>query len=126
MILADTSIWIEYLRKNQKYFTLMKVHLENLEIFTLECIFGELLQGAKNDTERTLIFEFWNNLPKIDPNGLWLEAGKFSSESNLISKGVGLIDALIIVSARKYQYKIWTLDKKIEKLLNKNETYTNK
>lgn len=104
----------------------MKTHLENLEIFTLECIFGELLQGAKDDKEKDLIFRFWDNLPKIDQNGLWLEAGKFSGEGNLINKGVGLIDALIIVSARKYQYKIWTLDKKIKKLLSKREIYTNK
>jgi len=34
MIIADTSIWIEYLRKNEDIFPLMKKYLENREILT--------------------------------------------------------------------------------------------
>ena len=44
MILADTSIWIEYLNKNDKYFNHFSDLLHKNSIFTLDLIFGELLQ----------------------------------------------------------------------------------
>ena len=54
----------------------------------------------------------------------WIEAGIFSSENKLISKGIGLIDCVILLSARKYKAQIWTLDNKLNSILTKGEKFS--
>ena len=123
MIVLDTSVWIEFLKQNPDYYSKIKFLLENQQILAIECIFGELLQGTRNKREREIISLYWENLPKSDHDNVWIEAGLFSSENKLISKGIGLIDCVILLTARKNNYKIWTLDKKIMSLLKNEEKY---
>ena len=76
--------------------------LENKEILAAECIFGELLQCAKNKREQRIITSYWEHLPKINESGIWIEAGIYSGRKKLVSKGVvGLIDVVILLTARK-------------------------
>lgn len=51
MILVDTSVWIEYLRNRPLYKQILRHCLEIGDIATTGTIFGELLQGAKNQKE---------------------------------------------------------------------------
>ena len=55
MIIIDTSIWIEFLRGNQPYFDQVSELIDNNDIIGLSPVFGELLQGAKNNNERSRI-----------------------------------------------------------------------
>lgn len=89
----------------------------------MECIFGELMQGARTKRERELILDYWKYIPKEDEHGIWIEAGRYSSENKLIDKGVGLIDSALICFGRKYDVRIWSLDKKLTRLLDENETF---
>ncbi|MGA1845056.1 MAG: PIN domain-containing protein [bacterium] len=123
MIILDTSVWIEFLKKEAEIFTTVKGLLETEEIFALECIFGELLQGARDDRERRLITSYWEYLPKIDEKNIWIEAGTYSSENRLTTKGVGLIDAVIVMAALRSKSKVWTLDKKLRSVLNQEIMY---
>ena len=123
MIILDTSIWIEFLKNNPEYYSKVKDLLENRKILAIECIFGELLQGAKNKREIEIISLQWENLPKAIIENGWIEAGKYSSINKLTSIGVGIIDSFIIVTARKVNAQIWSLDKKLNSLLNKEEKY---
>lgn len=123
MIILDTSIWIEFLKGNPNYFMVARYLLENQEVIAVECIFGELLQGAKNKKESEIIRHYWENLPKINHEGLWIKAGEYSSENNLLSKGVGLIDAAIIIAAQRISAQIWTLDKKLNSILGNDIQY---
>lgn len=123
MIILDTSLWIEFLKHNAKYYSHIVYLLENQKILAVECIFGELLQGAKNQREIEIISRYYENLPKVFINNGWLIAGIYSSENKLISKGVGLIDCFIIISARLYNAKIWSLDKKLNSILTEQEKY---
>jgi predicted nucleic acid-binding protein len=123
MIILDTSVWIEFLRGNDSYRSALRSLLENRQIIGLEWVFGELLQGAKNSRERSIIVSYWENLPGIDTTGVWVEAGMLSADGNLTSKGVGLIDCAIIIAARRAGAKIWSLDNKLNALLGKNEKY---
>ena len=119
MIILDTSVWIEFFKKKTEIFTRVKKLLESQKVYALECIFGELLQGAKDDRERNVIISYWNNLPKPDEREIWIEAGKYSGENKLLSKGVGLIDVIIILSVIQSKAKVWTLDKKLLKTLHR-------
>lgn len=123
MIILDTSIWIEFLKGNPQYFSIIGRLLEDQKVIAVECIFGELLQGTKSKKEREIIKAYWKNLPKVENTGLWIEAGEYSSENNLISKGIGLIDAAIIIAANRSNAKIWSLDKKLNSILKKDEQF---
>jgi len=123
MIILDTSIWIEFLKNNPGYYSKVKELLENRKVLAIECIFGELLQGAKSKRELEIISLYWDNLPRAIIENGWIEAGKYSSINKLITIGVGLIDSFIIVTARKFNASIWSLDKKLNSLLKKEEKY---
>ncbi len=123
MIILDTSVWIEFLKNNPDYFSDVKSLLENQQVLAVECIFGELLQGAKSKREIEILSLYWENLPKAVVENGWIEAGIFSSKNKLPSKGIGIIDSFIIISARKYEARIWSLDKKLNSILTKAERF---
>ena len=123
MIILDTSIWIEFLKQNLDYFEKIKDLLESQKVLAVECIFAELLQGARDESERTIIESYWENLPKSVHENIWIQAGKYSSEYKLVSKGVGIIDTVILLSARFSGAKLYTLDKKLIALLDENEVF---
>jgi predicted nucleic acid-binding protein len=123
MIVIDTSIWIEFFKGNQPYFDQVSELIDNNDIIGLSPVFGELLQGAKNNNERSIISDFWNNIYKINEDDLFIHAGAESSRSKWLDKGVGLIDNVIITAAKKSAAFVWTLDKKLLKLVNIEEKY---
>ena len=123
MILIDTSVWIEFLRGNEKYFPQVSELLESGNVHSVEPIFAELLQGANNKREVEIITDYWNNINNYNEKGLWIESGKISQEKKLYSKGIGIIDAMIISYANKYNLKIWSLDKKLNSVLDKSMIY---
>jgi predicted nucleic acid-binding protein len=121
MILVDTSVWVEYLKGHSPYLEQMEQWLEERQILAIEPVFGELLQGAKDDRERRVLLEFWGNLPKSPTQGVWVKAGDLSSRNKWLDHGIGLIDAVLILAARESKSKVWTLDKKLKAVLGKNE-----
>jgi predicted nucleic acid-binding protein len=59
MIILDTSVWIEHLKNNQNFFPKISKLLESGEILAVECVFGELLQGVKEKSEKDMVLNFW-------------------------------------------------------------------
>jgi predicted nucleic acid-binding protein len=124
MILADTSVWVEFLKTKKPVFPVLRELIERGNLIAMECIFGELLQGARTKREKNVIQDYWKYIPKRDENGIWIEAGSFSAENSLINKGIGLIDSAIICFARKHNTKVWSLDKKLISILKNDEIFT--
>jgi predicted nucleic acid-binding protein len=123
MIIIDTSIWIDFFNGNfEKNDTLIDL-IETRQVLFLECIAGELLQGVREKREKELIINYWNNLPNISMENLWIEAGIYSSKNKLIDKGIGLIDSVIIVACMITNSKLLTRDKKILKIIDKDLIY---
>ena len=123
MILVDTSVWVEFLKGHQPYLDQMQQLLDERQILAVEPVFGELLQGAKDDRERRILLEFWENLPKNQMEEAWVKAGELSSRNKWIDHGIGVVDAVLIISARESKAKVWTLDKKLKSVLHKNENF---
>jgi predicted nucleic acid-binding protein len=123
MIILDTTVWIEYLRNNQEYYPIISMLLETKEILAVECVFGELLQGIKNKYEEGIIINYWNYLPKKEYKDIIIEAGNYSSKNKLLDKGVGLIDAIILLHGIKSDSKIWTIDKKFQRIIPEELKY---
>ncbi|HNH07551.1 MAG TPA: PIN domain-containing protein [Leptospiraceae bacterium] len=123
MVLADTSVWIEFFKRKEPVFSELRELIEASEVKVHEVIFGELLQGCKNRSEERMIIDYWENLGEPESDASFIEAGRLSYSEKHLSKGVGLIDSVIISQARKLDCRIWTLDKKINNILHKSEIY---
>ncbi|EMO55135.1 PIN domain-containing protein [Leptospira noguchii] len=126
MILVDTSVWIEFFRGNEPYYSELKELIESSEVLVHEVVFGELLQGCKNKNEVSFILKYWKNLNTLTSDGSFLSAGKLSFESKHIDKGIGLIDSVLINEVRSNKLRLWTLDKKILNVLDKKEIYSSR
>jgi predicted nucleic acid-binding protein len=113
MIIADTSIWVEFFRGRQPVYSRLRELLERGSVLGQECIFGELLSGARSVRETGLIESYWKNVPKIDETGIWMEAGKLCASRGLHASGVGLVDAAILALANRAGAEIWTLDRRL-------------
>lgn len=121
MVILDTSVWIEFLKARDPYYEPVKELIEKREVIALEVIFSELAQGCKNDRELKIIGEYWKNLTKYSEENLLFNAANLSYSKKFIDKGVGLIDSVIVYTALKNGYKVWTLDKKILSIIEKKK-----
>ena len=124
MIILDTSVWIEHLRNNQNFFPKVCKMLESKEILAVECVFGELLQGTKTESERGIIMEFWKHLPKERFDNIIIDAGEYSAKNKLLDHGVGLIDTIILMHGIRSNSLIWTLDNKFLRVIPEELRYT--
>ncbi len=107
MILADTSIWINFLNKGNKQFGQL---LDEGKIAVHEAIIGELACGnIKNRNEiLTLLFD----LPSIK-NVEFDEVLFLINNYSLHGKGIGIIDCYLLASSIIGNIKLWTADKKL-------------
>jgi len=117
-IILDTSVWIEYFKRNDPYFNQVQTHLNLLNIKIIDPVIGELLQGALNQNEINFIQKHIQYVPKIEIRNLFEKAGTYSFENKLVSKGIGLIDACLICATIETNSILWTLDKKIINFLD--------
>ncbi|PKA10271.1 pilus assembly protein [Leptospira meyeri] len=117
MILVDTSVWIEFFRGKEPYFSKLVGLIEASDIIAHEVVFGELLQGCKSRTEVTFVLDYWESLNNILSNGTFIQAGKLSFEDKHLENGIGIIDSILISETKQRNLKLWTLDKKILKVL---------
>lgn len=124
MIVVDTSIWIEFFKRNEPVFTILRELIETGNILGHEAVFGELLQGCLNSKELNFILKYWELLKTKEYSNIFIDAGILSFENKHIHKGIGLIDSVVITLARKYEYKVWTLDQKLLKTLKKHEIFS--
>lgn len=123
MIVVDTSVWVEFLKHRQIYFLPLSTLLDQQQVVAVECVFGELLQGAKTAREQSIILGYWHNLPKRSEIGLWGQAGNASANNTWHAKGVGLIDAFLLCFVRAYDFQLWTLDKKLISIAEPQELF---
>ena len=114
MILVDTSVWIEYFRKNQDYMEELQSMLAHRMIITLEPVFSELLYGARGKRDKRLITSYWDLLPRSRFGASsMIQAAEYANIQNFQQLGIGLMDALIILATINGDHLLWTLDKRI-------------
>lgn len=122
-VLIDTSVWIEFFKANPFYFDTCMELIDHAEIFSIELIFAELMQGAKGKREIEMIDRFFGQMIILDSPGLIYQAGIFSGDNKLLDRGIGLIDSVIIHTAENFDLRIWTLDKKIIGFLGNSNVF---
>ncbi len=111
MILADTSIWIDYFRSGNEE---MRKLLGNGQIMIHPFLVGELALGSLR--ERTKILAFLDRLPRVRVARLE-EVRQMVESRSLYSQGIGLTDAHLIASVFiTPSTRLWTKDKALRRV----------
>ena len=77
MIVVDTSVWVEFLKHRQAYFLPFTTLLDQQQVIAVECVFGELLQGAKTSREQSTSWDIGITFPSRQTTGCWFRPGYF-------------------------------------------------
>ena len=104
MILVDTSIWIEYLRKGQTHLSEL---LDAGTVIGHPFVAGEVACGQLRN--RFEVLDLLRRLPQAPLAPHW-RALEFLEVERLYSRGLGWIDLHLIASARSSGCALWSLD----------------
>lgn len=107
MVLVDTSIWIDHLKKGN---AALQNLLLDIEVVCHPFIIGELACG--NLRNRKEILSLLHSLP-LAPTLDSDEILYFIENKKLMGLGIGLIDVHLLASAKLAHVSLWTFDKKL-------------
>ena len=116
-VLVDSSVWIEFFRKNEPYHGIVSQLMDDEQIVCCGVILAELIQGARSDKELVVlenflhVFTFIHGTPE-----LWAAAGKLSHKLRRKGITVGLSDCFIAVAAASANVRVATLDNHFDML----------
>ncbi len=107
MIIADTSVWIDHLRKGNAR---LEDQLNKGRVACHPLIVGELACGQmKNRKEILSLLQDLPSCARADDEDVL----PFIETHKLMGKGLGYIDVHLLMSARLMSYRLWTFDKKL-------------
>lgn len=107
MILVDTSIWIDHLRRGSPALAAL---LENEAVCTHDFVIGELACG--NLRNRAELLGLLQSLPRLSA-ATEDETLFFIEQQHLMGRGIGYIDAHLLAAAVIRNIPIWTKDKRL-------------
>lgn len=110
-VLVDSSVWIEFFRKNEPYHGIVSRLMDDEHIVCCCVILAELMQGAKSDKELAVLEDFLQIFTFIhETPELWAAAGKLSHKLRRKGVTVGLSDCFIAIAAASANVPLATLD----------------
>ncbi|MBE3063842.1 MAG: type II toxin-antitoxin system VapC family toxin [Spirochaetes bacterium] len=104
MILVDTSVWIDHLRKGNEH---LKSLLVSDEVLSHPFVVGELACGVLQ--KRSVILKLLQELP-VALVADHEEVLRLLEKERLYGCGIGWVDAHLLASARLSGSRLWTLD----------------
>ncbi|HEX5960576.1 MAG TPA: type II toxin-antitoxin system VapC family toxin [Rhodanobacteraceae bacterium] len=108
MILVDTSVWVDHLRRSDAGLVRL---LESSLVLRHPFVIGELACGRLH--ERTVVLDALSNLP-VAPVASQEEALTFLDLHDLASRGIGWVDVHLLASAALAgDARLWTRDKRL-------------
>jgi predicted nucleic acid-binding protein len=111
VILVDTSVWVEHLRRGVPE---LAAALEREEVLAHPMVIGELACEMLRQRER--ILRDLANLPQA-PRATDEEAMHFLERRGLMGRGVGFIDVHVLASvALMPGARLWTMDRRLEEI----------
>ncbi len=107
MILVDTSIWVDHLRRADASLIVL---LEQDQVLLHPFVIGELALG--NLPRRKQVLDSLQDLPlAIEASDA--EVFDFINQHALFGMGIGYVDAHLLASARLNSVMLWTRDKRL-------------
>jgi predicted nucleic acid-binding protein len=113
MILVDTSVWVDHLRKDDAR---LKALLGAGQVLIHSFVIGELALG--NLRQRDAILQSLLDLPPAVMAGDSEVLG-FIERNALFGLGIGYVDAQLLASARLSAALLWTHDKRLHEVASK-------
>ena len=111
MILVDTSVWIDHLRRGDPQLARL---LERTLVVTHPFVVGEIACGSLS--ERTTILDLLQELPSVVVADN-VEALAFIQRYRLHGRGIGLVDVHLLASvALTPGSSLWTRDKRLQSI----------
>jgi predicted nucleic acid-binding protein len=111
MILADTSVWVDFFRRGDKAFAAL---LEAGEVSTHPFVIGELALGFLDN--RTSVLKELELLPSV-PVAQSSEILAFIDQHQLMGCGVGYVDIHLLASTYlSAPARLWSRDKRLAKV----------
>jgi len=110
MTLVDTSIWIDHLRNG---IPRLQALLQAGEVAIHPFVIGEIACG--NLKNRSQILALLQSLPSVTV-ATAQETLLFIENHGLAGKGIGLIDAHLLVACFLSRARLWTGDKRLERI----------
>lgn len=108
MILADTSVWVDHLRRGD---TRLRALLENARVLAHPFIVGEIACGSLSD--RTVVLELLRGLPMASVAEAE-EVLELIERHRIHGKGLGYVDVhLLAAVALTPGSTLWTRDKRL-------------
>ncbi len=116
-VLVDSSVWIEFFRRNEPYHDIVSRLMDDEQIVCCGVILAELIQGAKSDKELAVLENFLQVFTFIpETPELWAAAGKISHKLRRKGGTIGLADCFIAVAAASVKVRVATLDGHFDEL----------
>ena len=108
MILADTTIWVDHLRKGEPGLVAL---LNDSRVLIHPVVIGELACG--NLPDRDAVLGLLGSLPVIPPATDY-EVLFFIEQRQVMGRGIGYVDAHLLASATLAQsVQFWTRDRRL-------------
>ena len=107
MILVDTSVWVDYLRRGN---TGLRQLLDDAEVACHPFVIGELACGTLRN--RDAILNMLAHLPGA-PVAEHREVLALVGARHLMGRGLGWVDAHLLASALLAESQLWTLDRSL-------------
>src|SRR5512143_3840352 len=107
MVLVDTSVWVDHLRRGAAG---LDQPLSEGRVLCHPFIIGELACG--NLKNRSTVLALLQTLPAVC-TAEEHEVLQFIEKHHLMGKGLGYIDAYLLASCRLSHTPLWTLDKRL-------------
>lgn len=107
MILVDTSVWVDHLRRRSAALVAL---LEDADVVTHPFVIGEIALGAPKN--RAQVIGLLEELPGVvvAPH---LDVLELVERRALGGAGIGWVDAHLLASAVLDQIPLWTLDRRL-------------
>lgn len=112
MVIADSSVWITYLRRPRSE---TGRHFDSLlagdEVIMVGPVITEILQGARSESEFEFFAERLKSLPfiEVDQN-TWTLAGEINLQLRLQGNMMGFADLILATIAIQHGMSVYTED----------------
>ena len=118
MVLVDTSVWIEFLDRNNPS---VRGDLEKLlrqgEVVTAGMILAELRRGCRSTAQVRVLLQAMEPLMYLEADrDSWLRAGELVAECSARGFQIGIADCLLAALAMRESASVFTLDRDFERI----------
>ena len=118
MLIADSSIWVHYLRDpSSPAGRALGSLLRNESVVMAGPVLAEILQGARSEADSVVLASHLDALPYVDADyDTWVRAGELGAYLRKRGLKVALADLAIAALAMRHSLALYTLDSDFKRI----------